>query len=264
MARIHTDVLAPRAVESLAALVALLEPAPDDRSARALELLREWDCRATIDSAGAAIYEVLFTRWTQAVAAQRLPRERSDYLSAWLTGFATRLLADDSIGWFEDDRRLVARRVLTEAVDELQTRLGPDPEAWRWGDLHQLPLRHPLSGRGSLAELLDKPAVPVAGDPSTVCNTGYGGGRISPDLPDYDRNWEASSGEGYRLVADLGSDPPAIWTITGESQSGHVGSAHWNDQLDDFVAGRYREIPMDPQALAAAATTRLTLEPEER
>jgi penicillin amidase len=264
MAGIHTDVQATRAAATLPQLVALLEPAPDERSARAIELLRRWDHRATIDSAAAAFYEVLFVRWTQAVAAERLPGERSGYLAAWLVGLAARLLTDDEIGWFRTDRRLIARRVLVETVDELETRLGPDPGAWRWGDIHQLTLRHPLSGRGELGELLDKPAVAVPGDLSSVNNSGFEGGRIPPDLPAYQRNWEATSGAGYRLVADLGVSPPEIWTITGESQSGHPGSPHWNDQLDDFVAGRYQRIPMDEAAIEVAATSRLTLEPEER
>lgn len=264
MGLIQSDVHANRAAATLASLITLLEPAPDERSGRAIELLRRWDHRATIDSAAGAFYEVLFVRWTQAVAAERLPPERSDYLAAWLVGLAARLLEDDEIGWFRADRRSVARRVLGETMDELVTRLGPDPDAWRWGELHRLTLRHPLSGRGELGELLDKPPVAVPGDLSTINNSGFEGGRISPDLPGYDRNWEATSGAGYRLVADLGVSPAEIWTITGESQSGHPGSPHWNDQLDDFLAGRYRRIPMEDAAIEATAETRFTLEPEDR
>ena len=32
--------------------------------------------------------------------------------------------------------------------------IGPDPGAWRWGDLHQWAPRHPLSPRGDLVALL--------------------------------------------------------------------------------------------------------------
>jgi penicillin amidase len=120
-----------------------------------------------------------------------------------------------------------------DAVKTLAERLGPDPATWTWGRLHVLRLCHPLSGRGDLGELLDQPGVPVRGDSWTVCNTGLGAA------------FDARSGAGYRLIADLSSSPPVLRAVDGQSQSGNPGSPHYGDQLADWLEGRYHVLSLD-------------------
>ena len=66
----------------------------------------------------------------------------------------------------------------------------------------------------------------------TVCNTGSG-----PD-------WIAATGAGYRMIADLNSAPPTLCAVDAQSQSGQPGSPHYADQFDDWLSGRYHEIPL--------------------
>jgi penicillin amidase len=120
---------------------------------------------------------------------------------------------------------------------------------WTWGKLHILPLKHVLSSRGDLGKLLDHGGVPVRGDKTTVCNTGQG------------TNWEAGAGAGYRLIAELDNNPPGLWAVDAQSQSGHPGSPHYSDQLDDWLAGRYHFLPLDTIETRPAERTRLTLSP---
>jgi penicillin amidase len=181
-----------------------------------------------------------------------------------MNGYARHLLERDDEGWFEsDERRLsVLADAVHGAIDELRAALGPDPRAWRWGDLHRFGPRHPLSGRGDLGALLDRRrTVPVGGDGATVQNTAHLGTRIPPTSPEYWRNWEASGGAGYRMVADLGDGGRSLWTITAEGQSAHPGDAHADDQMEDFADARYREIPLDRARAEAAARHRLVLNP---
>jgi len=260
--RIHTDVRSERALACRSAMLVALEGrvAPEDGAA--LDILRAWDFHARADSGGAAIYEVTMTRWTQAVAAERFPAESAEFVSGWMAGLAARMLVADSIGWFRGDRLALLARTFHDALEELRATLGPDPTAWRWGALHRLVLRHPLSARRDLASLLDKPAREVGGDSWSVNNSGLAGSRISQGDSDYSRAWEATSGAGYRLIADLGDPHGSIWTITGEGQSGHPGSPNAVDQLDDFVAGRYHEVPLDRARAEAATRNRRILIPE--
>jgi penicillin amidase len=132
--------------------------------------------------------------------------------------------------------------------------MGPDPAAWTWGGIHQLLLRHPLSGRGAIADLFDKGPVPVPGDLATLNNSGFDATRDG-------RGWMALSGAGYRLEVDLGETPPAAWTITGESQSALLGSPYYDDQRDEYVAGRVRRLPLDAAEAAATAAHTTTLTP---
>jgi len=274
MGRIQNDTAVHRAATTVPALVDALERLADgngepDRAAadtalerrlrvRSAQELASWDGMAGPDSRGAAIYEVFFTRWTQAVARERLGDDVGAFVVPWTAGLAASILAgEDDAGWFLSGRRdSVLLETAAAAISELATLLGPDVGTWRWGRLHRLRLRHPLAARGSLAELLVKPAAEVGGDSWTINNSGFPGGPLGQADP---AAFEATSGAGYRMVVDLGASPPCAWTVSGESQSGHPGSAHWNDQLADFVGGRMHRVPMDPAEVDATVVHRLVL-----
>ena len=70
---------------------------------QALELLRAWDREASVDSAAAAIWEVFWTRWVQAVAAVRFAPDASDFIANWMVGFSGHMLRGDDVGWFASD-----------------------------------------------------------------------------------------------------------------------------------------------------------------
>ena len=274
MAHIQNDTAVHRARRTVPALVYALdrlangnrEPDGADTGAalerrlqaESAQELASWDGMAGSRSRGAAIYEVLFTRWMQAVARERLGNELGAFAAPWTAGLAASVLAgEDDAGWFPPGRRdTVLLETAAAAIRELATLLGSDIGMWRWGRLHQLRLRHPLAARGSLAELFEKPAAEVGGDPWTISNSGFPGGL--PGQIDASA-FEATSGAGYRMVVDLGESPACVWTVTGESQSGHPGSAHWNDQLADFVSGRIHRVPMDPSEVDATVVHRLVL-----
>jgi acyl-homoserine lactone acylase PvdQ len=119
---------------------------------------------------------------------------------------------------------------------------------WSWGKLHALPLRHVLSARGELGQLLDHGGLPVPGTMNTICNTTSG--------PDF----AAKTGAGYRLIADLSASPPALWAVDAQSQSGHSGSPHYRDQLPEWAAGRYHLIPLDRSETVRLSVSRFTLQ----
>ena len=131
---------------------------------------------------------------------------------------------------------------LNTALDELEERLGKNMSLWHWGALHKIQLDHYLSGRGDLGSLLSRSGGPVGGNGITVCNTGH------------DPNYLASIGATYRLVADLGESPSALWAVDAAGQSGHPGSNHYCDQVSEWAAGRNHRIPLQRFDLKAATT----------
>jgi penicillin amidase len=111
--------------------------------------------------------------------------------------------------------------------------------------LHRLPLKHVLSNRGDLGQLLNHGGGPVSGDMTTVCNTGS------------DPNWLATTGAGYRLIADLATN--CLLAVDAQSQSGHPGSPHYSDQLAAWNAGEYHVLPLHPNDVSALVVEKLRL-----
>jgi penicillin amidase len=136
-------------------------------------------------------------------------------------------------------------------LDELEARLGAEMAGWQWGKLHTITLRHPLSKRGELGQLLDRGGYAVGGNGFTVCNTGY-------DVSGAD--YQAASGANYRLIADLGGETQGLWAVDAAGQSGHPGSAHYCDQLTDWIGGHYHFLPLEWSQVEESA--KLTLHPQ--
>lgn len=255
--RMHQDVLSLRAVDCvprlLKALASSLEATRDPRLREAVTHLEGWDCRMEVDRVGAALFEVFFQHWSRAVASAHFEGAAAELVSGAVAALASELLADDAAGWFKKGGREAAiLGAFTAMLAELAARLGPDMAQWTWGRLHRIRLQHVLSGRGELGQLLDRGGLPVKGDGTTVCNTGY------------DPNYLAPMGANYRLIADLAATPPGLWAVDAQGQSGHPGSPHYGDQLREWIEARYHSLALDRAEAAKASRHTLRLEPHSR
>jgi penicillin amidase len=248
-AAMQQDALALRPIHCVPLLLKILSGNPDKRIQEAVEGLRAWDCRMEPNRIGATIFAVFFGHWTRAVARERFDGEAAAFLAGGINGLSAALLAEDSVGWFAKGRRETAIvDAMKAAIVYLTERLGPDMSQWNWGKIHILTLRHILSGRGDLGQLLDHGGVPVPGDAQTVCNTGLGS------------QFESRLGATYRLVADLSTTPPELLAVDSQSQSGHPGSPHYRDQLQTWLKGEHHRFVLDRNETGLQAS-RLTLEP---
>ena len=108
---------------------------------------------------------------------------------------------------------------------------GRDPRQWRWGDVHQAVLVHPLgAAEGGPGRL---PGVPMGGDADTLQAAGYGWRAGAP--------FTVTSLSVYRQVVDLADGRSASFVIPGGA-SGDPASPHFADQLAEWAA--HRRIPM--------------------
>ncbi|MEE3337477.1 MAG: penicillin acylase family protein, partial [Candidatus Latescibacterota bacterium] len=74
-------------------------------------------------------------------------------------------------------------------------------------------------------------------------------------------DWEAQAGGGFRMIADL-SDAATLLTVDAPSQSGHVGSTHYKDQLADWLSGDYHELPLHRER--TTVRYQQTLQPDDQ
>ncbi len=260
MAAMQYDPLSLRAVNAVQALVEILDGG-DARLQAAAAALRDWDCRMDVDSAPAAIFEAFHQQWDEAVASERFSADASAlaagdpaaFVAGGIGTLSLGLLADDDAGWFAsaEARDAAARSAMVRALDLLTGRLGDDMSAWSWGALHQVRLPHLLSDRGDLGRLLDRGGEPASGNGFVVCNTGS-----SPEF-------ESTGGANYRLIVDLAESPARLWSLDAAGPSGQPGSPHYADQFGDWLAGRYRQVPLEREAVRATISHTRTLQPKE-
>jgi penicillin amidase len=259
-ARIQADLLSIPGRETTARLARL---APTDQpSVRAIERLRSWDHRMDPDTVAGTIYAAFTVHFSRAVAEAVIGDEEgaSQWISLSRVGFTEmtsspwRFQARLLELWDEADAELLGGRdwdklaleSLRAALAELSERFGEDPGGWRWGRVHGLRFVHPLGdGDSPFSALLDRllsRRVPAGGSQETVNCVGY-----VPHGGDYGGKWAAS----FRLLADVGSPEESRWQhMTG--QSGHPGSPHYDDLIQDWLAGR-----TNPVAQPAVAKLRL-------
>ena len=246
--RMHQDTVVLRADEAMPALGPILAGSDDPRIREAGKRLEEWNHRMDTGEVGASIFEVFFNKWSARVAQERFGGELAKALTGNCGGIAASLIHANTANWFDGtDREQAIVESMGAAFDELEERLGPDMDGWTWGTLHKIHLRHVLTGRGDLGELLDRGGLPVGGNGVTVCNTGF------------DPNWRAAMGANYRLITDLADD--GMWAVESQGQSGHPGSQHYCDQLPEWLAGRYHFLPFGDERSADDTESVLKLVP---
>jgi penicillin G amidase len=229
----------------------------DQASVRAIERLRSWDHRMDPDTVAGTIYAAFTVHFARAVAEAVIGE--GDAAGHWISmsrvgftemtsspwRFQSRLLEL----WNEGDAELIGGRdwdalaldSLRAALAELSERFGDDPAAWRWGRVHGLRFVHPLGdGEGRVSAVLDRALsrrVPAGGSQETVNCVGFVPGE------DYGGKWAAS----FRLLADVGSPEKSRWQhMTG--QSGHPGSQHYDDLIQDWLAVRSNPVAQPPVA----------------
>ncbi len=223
--RMQLDTYSARAALCVSPLIAALESETDSQVQQAVSLLRGWNYHIAADSPAATIFNVFFANWCKAVGRERMPADQAVFAAGNAVGIASRLMVQDSVGWFQRDRVQAIRETFRASLDEIAAKLGSDPATWTWGRLHFLVQPHYLSKRGDLGQLFDLTGKPCGGDAVTV-NSGSMDGAFGSVL-----------GAGFRMVADL-SDPAAgLWMIEVAGASGQPGSPHYADQIDSWAAG---------------------------
>ena len=129
---------------------------------------------------------------------------------------------------------------------------GPDPAQWRWGDVHQVSIAHPLSAVPAIAAAFPKiDGGRSGGDSYTVMARG-----VNPA-----RNLNVMHGASYLLVADVGAwDNSRVLLLPG--QSADPRSPHYRDLFQDWLAGAAKPLWFSKDAVDAHAVNRIALRPE--
>jgi penicillin amidase len=157
-----------------------------------------------------------------------------------------RLLAGGTSSWFDDVRTPavetrddILRRSLREALAGLRSRLGSEPKNWRWGELHQVSLRHPFGLVKPLDRVFNIGPFPVDGGSTALVSNEYS----------FTEPFTVTVGPSFRQVFDM-SPAERVHSILPSGESGQVFHPHYRDQTALWLNGGMRSTPF-----AAARTT---------
>ena len=230
-------------------LLALLRPmlATGD-AAIGQALLTGWNLHLTRESAGAALFELWWTKHLKPALLDLLAPDKI-VRALLVPGDVETLLAmletsDPRI----PDRDGLMLATLAAAVADGRARLGENIADWKWGSLHHGYFEHPLAR--VTPTLHSVGPLPKGGSGSTPMAAGY---RVS--------DFRVTSGASFRMVVDVGNWDASM-CINAPGQRGDPRSPHYSDLAPLWAAGEYVPMVFSRGAVDAAAELMIGLVPE--
>jgi penicillin amidase len=206
--------------------------------------LEKWDGVLSKDSPEAAFYEIWLRKLMAYAVSSEIPAEVRPIMERRINA---RILLDLLHRAPAAKRHDLLARSLAVTAAESRRMLGEEMASWRWGALHTIRFRHPLSSTEEQRRLFDLGPVERGGDSDTVNNTGGSG-------------YTQSSGASFRGIFDLADwDRSVATSVPG--QSGQPGSPHYGDLLPLWAEGKYFPLVYSREAVEKHTKQRLVLEP---
>lgn len=221
-----------------------------------------------VDSAGAAYFNAVWAHLLDLTFADELPRPAWPGGGARITQVMIGLLDDPENEWWDymptvhvtETRDEILLQALTHARNELTNRLGSDASRWRWGNLHEARLQHPVLSEdvmpGPLAWITNPRSVEVSGSGTSPNATGWDAAVRDGSRMDY----QMTSSPSMRMVVNIADRDASTW-VTATGTSGHPTSGHYSDQLGPWARGEYFTWRLSPEAIESAAKDTLILQP---
>jgi penicillin amidase len=236
------------------------ETALSEEENNARTLLAVWDGNETPDSVPAALFQVWSNEFLRATIKDELGDTLFQAYAAW-SSLAIRALEyltqHPASPWF-DDRATpaietasdIALKSFRQTLQFFHAQLGDLMGDWQWGKIHQLSLEHALGKQPPFNQIFNAGPFPCGGSPDTINKGEY---RLTAPFA-------VNAGPSVRRIVDL-AHPDAAWSIIPGGQSGQVFSDHYKDQVDLWLQGKYRQVTLNRDRIAAASESILILQP---
>lgn len=210
----------------------------------AIELLENWNFIDAKDLAAPLIHHLWVTAFSDVLFEDRIDKEMLKHFREQrivIDEIIRRGANGDESPWVKEKGgyEKVVVTSFQSAIDRATEMQGKNPERWAWGDFHQVKFNHPLAVISPLHLLFNPKPQPLGGSAVTVnaafwnVNTG-----------------DVTTGAAWRGVMDL-SDLSRSYHVVTPGQSGHVKSAWYDDQINDWVNGYFHETSINPEVYQA-------------
>ncbi len=225
-------------------------------------LIKDWDGEETPESVATSIFHAFFIKLTENTLKDDLgERLYKHYIHIGNVPYRVMvaLLRDEKSPWFDDirtpekeTRNDILVKSLLDAGQWLKELAGEEISYWRWGEIHQLTMRHPMGRQRPLDVLLNLGPFPRGGSTMTINNSEY----------PFDHPFEVHVGPSTRQLVDF-CDINKSLAVIPTGQSGQWISKHYKDQNPLWLNGQYHSMPMDSTLVVQSAVEVLNLLPPE-
>jgi len=244
---------------SLLPLMQAMKPF-DERSAAALERLRQWDGRMDRDKVEPLIFTAWLRELNRGLFEDRLGSVFFDY---W--GLRPRVVEGvlkDHPEWCSapsiastDNCGTRLAEALGRALDGLAAAYGEDMARWRWGDAHVATFAHPLFAHVPVLAKLTANKISAGGGEDTVNRGGM-------PIRTREQPFRDVHGAGYRMILDF-ADLDASRFMVAPGQSGNPLSPHYDDLFELWKRGEGVPMAWTQDEVRQAARRTLTLHATE-
>jgi penicillin amidase len=145
----------------------------------------------------------------------------------------------------KETQKEILKKSLKEALTSLETQLGSDVNQWQWKKVHKVEFQHPIGKVKLLSRFFNVGKFPIAGSNEVINNQLF----IYTD----DAEITVKGGPSTRRIIDF-SDIENSVSVLPTGQSGNPMSAHYNDQAELFVKGKFRKMKLNKKEIQATST----------
>lgn len=254
----QTTAFAPWFVEKM---VPVLQSSSDisPLASESLSLIENWDYSMPDDAPQPAIFDGFYRHFMANLLKDEVVDAYTELGGGLLRHIFTQtfnnpassLVDDINTPEVEDFDDLVLKS-FEDAVAELSAQLGNKPANWKWGDIHQLTLSHPMGRVKALDKLLglNKGPYPVGGSFHTVNPMGYS----------FHKNYNVTHGASQRHIYNTG-DWSQSYTVIPTGVSGIPASKYYASQRNMFLNGEYFREPWSREEIETMAKYQATFSP---
>jgi penicillin amidase len=236
---LQMDDASPEACRLKALLAPLTSTDPD--AALGLSLIKGWDCREGVGSAATAVYEEWVVKHLPDTVIEAFAPKSPHLAGGTLDAVVTFLEAPNPATTAQRQQVMLAS--LAAAVKTVRAKLGDDPAAWRWGDMH-----HALFAPAAAALASPSMALQMTVGPLEVR-----GSASTPAAATWNpKRYTAISGASVRLDMDVGAWDNSV-AVNTPGQSGDPDSPHYRDLFPLWAGGDFFPLAFSDAAVAAAA-----------
>ncbi|HEX6923391.1 MAG TPA: penicillin acylase family protein [Bacillales bacterium] len=206
---------------------------------KVIEMLKDWNRVDEKGSGAPLVFNLWMRNFDDVLFEDQISPDLMDLFKNKVTvvDHLIRKAAKGNAGpWMRDNGGFadVVYNSFERAVDRAVQVQGEEPAEWRWGEFHQVPFHHPLSAVQPLNLLFDPDANPVSGSCVTVAAACWD-----------TKTGEVDHGPAWRTVIDM-ANPEKSWNVVAPGQSGHILSRWYDNQIDEWVHGRYHMTTTEP------------------